>query len=140
MKRIRVGGQLLGHEAQLDKRPNFILQQPVINLIDVREIVERLSRRVFVVQSRFVMKNGVEANILKTRDAFGFAKILAIAFAQRKNGPPGAKHFFPEVWKRMRSGIRVNFDYFSGRLRLCAGLRARACTTQHGQGRQQCPP
>ena len=43
--------QLLRHEADLDKGPHAIRQQAVINLVDVRQVVDGVSLRVFVVDA-----------------------------------------------------------------------------------------
>src|SRR5579862_969889 len=57
--------QFIGHEAQFDKRLHTICQQPVVDLIDVRKIVDWPSLAVFVVESEFVVKNRMEAHEFK---------------------------------------------------------------------------
>ena len=88
----------------------MILEQAVVDLVDVGEVIDRLARSVFVVEANFVVEDGVEADVLESGDAPGFAEVGAVAFAQAEDGASGAEHFFPEVGKRMRGGIGVNFD------------------------------
>jgi hypothetical protein len=92
-------------------------------LIDVREIVDRLSIGVFIVQADFVVEDSVEADILEIGDPFDIAEIVAIVVAEREDRPPGAKHFFPEVGKRVGRRVSVDFDGFSKSLRLSAARK-----------------
>ena len=80
------GRQFLGREAQLNERPYAIGQQAVVNLIDVGKVIDGLALLIFVVQSHFVMKDGVKANVLEARDLFDFPQVLPVAFAQTKDG------------------------------------------------------
>jgi len=38
---------------------------------------------------------GVETDVFEVRDAFGFAQIRAVAFAEEQDGAAGAKTFLP---------------------------------------------
>ena len=40
VQRVGVGGQLLGHEAQLDEGPDVVGEQAVVDLVDVGEVVD----------------------------------------------------------------------------------------------------
>src|SRR6202140_3556004 len=112
MQGIGIGGELLGHEAQFDEGAYFVLEQSVVDLIDVGEIVDRFAGGVLVVNADLVMENGVEADVLETGDALGFAQIVAIAVAKRKNGAAGAKNFFPEMREGMGSCFGVDRNVF----------------------------
>ena len=118
MKRVGVGGKLLGHEAQLDERPNMVLQQAIVDLVHVRKVVDGLAIFVFVIKPDFVMENRVKSHVLKPRDALGFAQVVAVVFAKAQDGAPRTKHLFPKMWKRMRRSVGINFDGFSESLRL----------------------
>jgi len=39
---------------------DFVLEQAIIDLIDIREVLKRLAAGSFVVQTNFVMENGVK--------------------------------------------------------------------------------
>jgi hypothetical protein len=112
-------GKLPGHEAQLHERANVILQQPIVNLIHVREIINRLSAGIFVVQAIFVIENRMKSDIFETSSLLDFAKIAAVVLSQRQFCASGAKHEFPIVWKRARWGVNVHADRF--RPNLCIG-------------------
>ena len=101
MERIWIEGQLLRHEADLDNRPHAVLQQTIVDLIDVREVVDRVAVLVFVVDADFVMQDGVKAHILEICYLLYRAQVVAIALAQRENGAPRTEHLFPEVWERV---------------------------------------
>ena len=81
------GGQFLRHEAQLYEGTHPVGQQAVINLIQVRKVVERLALLVFIIDTNFVVKDGVEAHILKAGDLFDFPQVLTIAVTQGQHGP-----------------------------------------------------
>src|ERR1700674_3634275 len=79
----RFRGKLLGHEAQFYKWSNMIFQQPVVDLIDVRKIIDGLSFRILVVQTDFIMENRMKSYIFESRCILHFAKVTPITFAQR---------------------------------------------------------
>ena len=79
----------------------MILEQTVVDLIDVREVVDGLAIFVLVVEAGFIVKDGVEADVFEPSDALCFAKVVAVALAQAQDGAPRPKHFFPEVWEGM---------------------------------------
>src|SRR5215471_16512468 len=56
-------GELVRHEAQLNKRPDIVREQTIIDLIHVGEVVDRVSFWILLVRSHFVMKYGVESNV-----------------------------------------------------------------------------
>src|SRR6266478_603634 len=120
MERIRIGSELFGHEAELDEWADVILEQAVVDLIDIGEVVDGLAFPVLIVQANLVMEDGMEADVFKAGDAFGFAEVVAVAFAQRQDSAAGAKHFFPEVREWMRGGPGIHFDSLRWGSRLCA--------------------
>ena len=109
------GGELFGHEAQLDKRTHAIFQQAVVDLVDVREIVDGISGSVLVVDAEFVEENAVETDVLEIGDGFYGAEIVAIAFAHGEDGAARAEHLLPEVGKRSALGGGVDGVGFGGR-------------------------
>ena len=129
---VGVGSELLGHEAHFHEGADLVFQEAIVDLIDVREVVDGISSGIFVVDSDFILKNRVETDEFEIGDAFGFAQIVAIAVAQGEDGAAGAKHFFPEMGKRMRGSARVDFDGFRERLRR-DGLRK----SQYGASRDR---
>ena len=79
----------------------MILEQTVVDLIDVREVVDGLAIFVLVVEAGFIVKDGVEADVFEACDPPGFAKVVAVALAQGDDPAFRAEHFFPE----MREGM-----------------------------------
>ena len=59
--------QLVRHEAELDERLHAVGEQPVVNLIDVGKVVDRLPVLVLVVNSDVVEQNAVKADVLEIR-------------------------------------------------------------------------
>src|SRR5436305_8386126 len=113
-ERVKSAGvrcELLGHEAELDEGADFVLEEPVVNLVDVREIVEGLARGVLIVKTNFIVKNGVETDVFEIGDAFGLEEVVAIIVAKREDRTTGAEHFFPEMGEWMRWGVEVDFDF-----------------------------
>ncbi len=104
MERVLVRRQFLRHETQFDERTNTVVQQAVINLIDIRKVVQGMTLGVFVVDSNLIMKNGMEAHVLEAGNLLHIAEIVAITLAQSDDGALGAEHVLPEVGERMRGG------------------------------------
>src|SRR5260370_30774553 len=82
-----------------------------------------------MVQGKVVGEKGVEANVFESGDAFRFAEVVAVAFAERQDGAAGAKHLFPKMRERMRGGPGIPFDSLRWGSRLCANC---------GQWRSRC--
>src|SRR5580692_5260254 len=59
-------GKFFGHEAKFYKRANAVLEQAIVNLVDVRKIVDWLPFGILVVQAEFIVKNGMEADVFKS--------------------------------------------------------------------------
>src|SRR5262249_20272230 len=100
--------KLWRHETQFDKRTDTLLEQTVVDLIDIRKVVEGRSLSVLVVKTDFILQNAMEANILQPGSTSRIPKIAAIAITQAEDGAAGAEHGFPEVWKGMRGRRRVD--------------------------------
>src|ERR1700693_5086530 len=75
----RLRGKLPGHEAQFYKWTNMICQQAIIDLIDVRKIVDGLSFRILVVQADLIMENRMKSYIFEAGHFLDFAPITPIA-------------------------------------------------------------
>ena len=84
-KRLRhiLGSQFFGHETQLDKRAHAGGQQAVVDLIHVAEVELGMALGIFVIDSDFVVKDGVEAHVFESGNLLDLAEIVAIAIAQR---------------------------------------------------------
>src|SRR5450759_1251993 len=78
----RFRGKLPGHEAQFHKWTNMIFQQTVIDLIDVRKIINGLSFGILVVQADFIMENRMKSHISESRSVLDLAEVAAITVAQ----------------------------------------------------------
>src|SRR5580700_6480953 len=93
--------QLGRHEAQLYERANAIVQEPVVNLIHIREIVKRDAARVFCINSVLVVKDGMKTDIPKAGDLPCRPKVATITLAERQVRAPGSENLLPEVRKGM---------------------------------------
>ena len=113
--------QLLRHKTDLDEWPHPVGQQPVIDLVHIRKVVERISLRVFVVEPDLIIKNCVEAHVFESRDGLHLAQVAAVILAQRQDSAPRAKHLLPEMRERMRRSRAIDDDHL-GVLRTVAGL------------------
>ena len=71
--------QLFWHEAELNKRPYAIFQQTIVDLIDIRKVINRLSLLILVIDTNLIVKDGVEADVLEPSDLSYLSQILAIA-------------------------------------------------------------
>src|SRR5712664_4768930 len=94
---VRIGGELLGHEAQFDERTHFVVQQSIVDLIDIGKVVDRFAGSVFVVNADFVMEDGVEAHVFESGDALRLAQIVEIAFAKGEDVATGCENMFPQT-------------------------------------------
>ena len=99
-----LGREFFGHEAQLDEGAHAIGQQVVVDLIDVGEVVLELALVVLVIDTDFVVKDGVKANVFEVGHLLHFAKVAAVAVTQGENRATGPEHFFPEVGEGMSCG------------------------------------
>jgi hypothetical protein len=86
VKRIGIEGQLLWHEADLYHRANAELQQPIVDLIDIRKIVDRVAVLILVIDPNFVMQDGMKAHVLEICYLLYRAQVVAIALTQGKHG------------------------------------------------------
>ena len=77
-KEGQLRGQLARHEAQFYEGANAVLQQPVVNLIYVREIVNGSAARIFSIYADFVVENGVESDVFEVGCAFHVAQIAGL--------------------------------------------------------------
>jgi hypothetical protein len=62
-------------------RADAILQQTIINLIDVRNIIDSFPLIILVVQANFIVKDRVEANVFKSSCVVDGTEVAAIAAA-----------------------------------------------------------
>jgi len=105
-------GELARHERQLDEGANAVRQQSIVDLIEVRKVVERISAFVFVVDSDFIVQDRVESDVLEICCIFYKTQILPVTVAKRKNCPPGTEHLFPEMREAVRRSPRIDDDFF----------------------------
>jgi hypothetical protein len=79
---VWIEGQLLWHEAYFDHRTDTVLQQAIIDLIDIREIVDGISVLVLVVNTDLVVQDGVEADVFEIGDLLDGDEVVPVAIAQ----------------------------------------------------------
>ena len=77
MQRVRIERELPRHEADLDERPHAVLQQPVIDLVHISEVIDRIPVLVLVVYANFVVQDGVKPHISNIRDLLHRAQVVA---------------------------------------------------------------
>src|SRR5260370_18549688 len=121
MRRGR-GGEIGGHETQFHERPETTLEQPIVNLIGIRPVVNGPALRIFVVNAGLIVQDGMEANVANARYALNGAEIPAITIAQRQNRAARTKNLLPKMWKRPCRRVRIYPNHFRRRL---AGKRIR---------------
>ena len=85
---IQLGRQRLGHEADLHKRPHAIGQQPVVDLIDVGPVVDRVALLVLAVDAVLIVEDRVKAHVLEAGDLLYAPQIVAVALTQGEIGAP----------------------------------------------------
>ncbi len=129
VKRVRIKGQLLRHEADLDHRANTLFQQTIVDLIDIRKIVDRVAVLILVIDPDFVMQDGMKAHVLKIRYLLYRAQVVAIAIAQGQDRAAGAKHLLPEMGEGCSRRRGVNLNLLLGKQRTTG--RKRDTQTQH---------
>src|SRR5262245_51002399 len=99
-------------EAQFDEGPHLVLEEAIVDLIDVREVVNRPVVGPLVVDADFVVEDGVEAYIFEAGGRFDVAKIAPIVLSQRENGATGSKHPFPEMREGPVATSQLYLDRF----------------------------
>jgi hypothetical protein len=112
---ILVRRQLLGHKAQFDERTHAVVQQAVVDLIDIGKVVLGMSLGVFVVDSDFIVEDGVEADVLEAGNLLYISEIVAVALAQSHDGALGAEHLLPEVGEGVSGGGGVDLNHIGAR-------------------------
>ena len=85
---IRLGRQRLRHEADLYKGPHAIGQQPIVDLIDVGPVVDRVALLVLAVDAVLIVEDRVKAHVLETGDLLYAPEIVAIPRPQAEIGAP----------------------------------------------------
>src|SRR5260370_1863638 len=78
-------GKFPRHEAQFDEGADMIFQQAIIDLIDVREIIDGFSGGIFIVHAGLVVENRVKTDVFESGHLLDLAEVPAIAISQRKN-------------------------------------------------------
>ena len=109
MERVRIEGQLLRHEADLDHGADTILQQAIVDLIDIGKIVDRVTVLVLAINPDLVMKNGMKANVLEICYLFYRTQVVTVAIAQGEDCASRTKHLLPEM--RKGRGLRAGIDW-----------------------------
>src|ERR1700683_658073 len=80
------GCKRLRHETNFNKRFHSKREDSVVNLVDVRKVVNRIALGIDGVDTDLIIENRVEANVFEIGNSLNFYKILSIAVAQRKDG------------------------------------------------------
>src|SRR5262249_12096589 len=111
---VRIESQLLWHEADFYHWANTELQQTIVDLIDIREVVDRVALLILVIEPDFVMEDGMKAHVLEICYLLDRPQVVSVAFAERQDGATGAEHLLPEM--REGCGLRrgVNLDLLLG--------------------------
>src|ERR1700735_1039234 len=142
MQRGWIGGELLRHEAECDEGPDTVSKQPIVDLIDIRKVIDRgvarglrckagiLDAAIGVVETDIVHQNAVETNGLKVSGLLDGPQVIAIALAQREDGAAGAERLFPEVGEGRAGIVGVNRHHNMRRLRRkewCEEQKSNSC-------------
>jgi hypothetical protein len=65
---------------------------------------------VFVVDTNFIVKDGVKASLTRFGDLLHFSEVFAITIAKGKNCPTGSEHLLPKMRERARIGVGVDVE------------------------------
>ena len=114
---VRSRSQLVGHEAELNKRLHAQSEQAIVNLIDVGEVVDGPALLVLIVHTHIVIENAVEADVLEAGDLAHRPHVAAIRVAQAEYGTPGAEHLLPVMREGVGGRTCVDGDGFRRVLR-----------------------
>ena len=96
MQRVWIERQLARHKADLYVRSHSVFQEPIVDLVRIREVINRIAVLILVVYADLVVQNGMESHVLEIRDLLHRAQVIAIALAQAQNRASGTKHLFPQ--------------------------------------------
>ena len=110
LQRLRIGGELRRHEAQLDEGLDAAFEQAVVDLVDVGEVVADAAVGAALHQAHVVVEDAVKADVAEAGGGMHRHEILAVVVAQRQHGAAGAEHLFPEVREGRGPGLRINAD------------------------------
>src|SRR5262249_30232319 len=131
---VRIKGQLLRHETDLDHGPHAVCEQPVVNLVDVGKVVNRIAVLVFVIYSDFILQDGVKTDVSEIGDCLYGAKVIAIALAQRKNCASRAEHLLPEMREWSSRCASADRDRLG---RNCLAIPGEMCGKQYDSRKEQ---
>ncbi len=98
------------HETEFHERAHAVLQQAIVDLIDVREVVNRRTLLVFVVEADLIVEDGMKAYLLEIGDAFDFSQVATIAIAQSDDAAFRTKDLLPEMRQGMSGRGCINDD------------------------------
>src|SRR5581483_4522294 len=102
-----------------DEGPHTIGEKAVIDLVDVREVVNRPTLSILVVNADFIVQDSVKAHVFEPCDPLHIAKVLPVAIAQAQGGTTGAEHRLPEMGEQVSLGRGINRDSSSTGACLC---------------------
>src|SRR5579875_895582 len=122
---LQIRRQLARHKTKLDEWLYLLIEQSVVDLIDIREVINRPALLVFIVDAVLIVQNGVEAHVFEARVLARCLQVQPIAFAHAEIRPPRAKHLFPEVGKGMRRSMGIDRHNFFCGGGLCSRPHAR---------------
>src|SRR5690242_7542852 len=110
--RCQIRGELARHEAKLDKRLHSIFKKSIVDLIYIREVIDRPALRILIVDPHLVMEDGMKADISEVRNLLHSPQVRPIAITEAKHSAAGTKHLLPKVGKGMGGRIRIDRDRF----------------------------
>jgi hypothetical protein len=82
MERVGVEGKLARHEADFDERPHAAFEKTVVDLIDIREVIDGIAPIVFVVNADFIMKDGMETDVVEISGLLHGYLVVAVALTK----------------------------------------------------------
>jgi hypothetical protein len=111
---IGIEGQLLRHEADLYDRADAVGEKTIVDLVDIREIVDRVTVLVFVIDTDLVVEDAVEADVAEVGDLVDGADVVAVVLAEGENGVAGAEDLLPKVREGSGGSVGIDTDTLGG--------------------------
>src|SRR6266702_1472441 len=131
-----IGRHLLRHETELDERAHVIFKKAVVDLVDVRKVIDGgivgglcskswiPGLTVRVVKAHLIHQDAVKTNRLKVGRLLDRTLIVAIALTQREDRAPRTKSLLPVMREGRCGGLCVDGE-FDGRRPICLSISGR---------------
>ena len=113
-------------------------QQPIVNLVHIRPVIDRLSLRILAVHPVLIVQNRVEPHVPELRHLPHSVQIVAITLPQRQVRPPRPKHLLPEMRKWRPRRLRIHHNR-PCRPRTRLGKPVTPCSSQQYRRRHSNP-